>query len=315
MPSVNNGHLSYCEGGQRGPSRCVDIPNASASGLAVGDINGDGFADVVAGDAEYGNGGGVKVWLGSRSPLSGKPAVITQRTDGVPGDPAIEDKFGNDAAIGEVTGDRSRDIASPYSNVAKPCLIRLTGGSASPSLTSSVSPLLLGPKLSSNRRHHGSFAAFRGDADGSHLVALSTPFALALELGLMGWVSDRQAAGEHTLVPGRELAGVEHDRGDLGLRHADLDPATGERRLDRVVVAIDSDERLRRNPQHLAPIEVRASERRAAASASAPPAAAAPGPPGSSRGPARSPCRSTRPGGPGSRGGWPTPDQVRSSSA
>lgn len=250
VPSVNNGHLSYCEGGQRGPSRCVDIPNASASGLAVGDINGDGFADVVAGDAEYGNGGGVKVWLGSRSPLSGKPAVITQRTDGVPGDPAIGDKFGNDAAIGEVTGDRSRDIASPYSNVAKPCLIRLTGGSASPSLTSSVSPLLLGPNLSSNRRHHGSFAAFRGDADGSHLVALSTPFALALELGLMGWVSDRQAAGEHTLVPGRELAGVEHDRGDLGLRHADLDPATGERRLDRVVVAIDSDERLRRHPQH-----------------------------------------------------------------
>jgi len=128
VPSVNNGHLSYCEGGQRGPSRCVDIPNASASGLAVGDINGDGFADVVAGDAEYGNGGGVKVWLGSRSPLSGKPAVMTQRTDGVPGDPAIEDKFGNDAAIGEVTGDRARDIASPYSNVAKPCLIRLTGG-------------------------------------------------------------------------------------------------------------------------------------------------------------------------------------------
>jgi len=206
VPSVNNGHLSYCEGGQRGPSRCVDIPNASASGLAVGDINGDGFADVVAGNAEYRNGGGVKVWLGSRSPLSGKPAVITQRTDGVPGDPAIGDKFGNDAAIGEVTGDRSRDIASPYSNVAKPCLIRLTGGSASPSLTSSVSPLLLGPNLSSNRRHHGSFAAFRGDADGSHRVALSTPFALALELGLMGWVSDRQAAGEHTLVPGRELA-------------------------------------------------------------------------------------------------------------
>ena len=110
VPSVNDGHLSYCEGGQGGPSRCVDIPNASASGLAVGDINGDGFADVVAGDAAYGHGGGVKVWLGSRSPLSGKPAVITQSTEGVPGDPAPEDKFGNDVAIGEVTGDRWRDI-------------------------------------------------------------------------------------------------------------------------------------------------------------------------------------------------------------
>ena len=110
VPGVNNGHLSYCEGGRRGPSRCVDLPDASASGLAVGDINGDRFADVVAGDADYGDGGGVKVWLGRRSPLSGKPAVITQRTDGVPGDPASGDEFGNDVAIGEVTGDRWRDI-------------------------------------------------------------------------------------------------------------------------------------------------------------------------------------------------------------
>ena len=110
MPSVNEGHLSYCEGGQRGPSRCVDISDASGSALAVGDVNGDRFADVVAGDDDYNNGGGVKVWLGSRSPLSANPAVITQRTDGVPGDPAPRDKFGSDVAIGELTGDRWRDV-------------------------------------------------------------------------------------------------------------------------------------------------------------------------------------------------------------
>ena len=108
-PSVNDGHLSFCEGGRRGPSRCVDVPDASASGLAVGDVNGDRFADVVVGDADYG-GGGVRVWLGSRSPLAGKPAVITQRTEGVPGDPAPEDKFGSDVAVGDVTGDRRPDI-------------------------------------------------------------------------------------------------------------------------------------------------------------------------------------------------------------
>jgi FG-GAP repeat protein len=110
VPGVSDGHLSYCEGGRRGPSRCVDVPDASASGLAVGDINGDRFPDVVAGDDGYGQGGGVKVWLGGRSPLSGKPAVITQATDGVPGDPARGDEFGSDVAIGQVTGDRRRDI-------------------------------------------------------------------------------------------------------------------------------------------------------------------------------------------------------------
>jgi Caspase domain/FG-GAP repeat len=110
VPSVNNGHLSYCEGGQEGPSRCVDVPDASASDLAVGDINGDRFADVVAGDDDYIGRGGVKVWLGSGSPLSGEPAVITQRTDGVPGDLAPGDEFGSDVAIGDVTGDRRPDI-------------------------------------------------------------------------------------------------------------------------------------------------------------------------------------------------------------
>jgi hypothetical protein len=110
LPSVNEGHLSYCEGARRGPRRCVDIPDASASGLAVGDVNGDRFADVVAGDSDYDDGGGVKVWPGGRSPLSGKPAVITQRTDGVPGDPVPGDKFGSDVAIGDVTGGRWPDI-------------------------------------------------------------------------------------------------------------------------------------------------------------------------------------------------------------
>jgi uncharacterized caspase-like protein len=106
---VNDGHLSYCGGGRRGPTRCVDIPDNSTSALAIGDINGDRFADVVAGDANFG-GGGVKVWLGSRSPLSGRPTVITQNTRGIAGDPAPGDEFGSDVSVGEVTGDRWRDI-------------------------------------------------------------------------------------------------------------------------------------------------------------------------------------------------------------
>ena len=42
-----------------------------------------------------------------------------------------------------------------------------------------------------------------------------------------------------------------------GLGDADLDATTGERRVDRVVVAINPDERLRRHPDHLAAVDVR----------------------------------------------------------
>jgi FG-GAP-like repeat len=42
--------------------------------------------------------------------LSGEPAVITQRSAGVPGDPAAGDEFGSDVGVGEVTGDRRPDI-------------------------------------------------------------------------------------------------------------------------------------------------------------------------------------------------------------
>jgi Caspase domain/FG-GAP repeat len=110
--AVNDGHVSYCEDAARAPSRCVDLPNASATGVAVGDINGDRFADVVVGDAGWRGAGGVKVWLGGRSPPSGERAAITQGSDGVPGDPAPGDEFGTDVAIGEVTGDRWRDIVA-----------------------------------------------------------------------------------------------------------------------------------------------------------------------------------------------------------
>ena len=61
------------------------------------------------------------------------------------------------------------------------------------------------------------------------LVALAAPGALALELGLMRRVGDRQAAGEAAAVPAGELAGVQDDRGHLALGDAHLDAAPGER--------------------------------------------------------------------------------------
>ncbi len=52
-----------------------------------------------------------------------------------------------------------------------------------------------------------------------------------------------------------ELAGVQHDRGHLRLGDADFDPRAGEPRIDRVIVAIEPNERLHRHPDHLPPID------------------------------------------------------------
>ena len=108
---VGEGHLSYCPGGSNGPRACEDIPSYPSSALAVGDINGDGYGDVVQGDDSPGDGAGVvRVWLGGESGLSGKPMRITQDTGRLPGDTGAGDEFGHDVAICEVTGDRWGDI-------------------------------------------------------------------------------------------------------------------------------------------------------------------------------------------------------------
>ena len=127
------------------------------------------------------------------------------------------------------------------------------------------------------------------------LVPLAAPLALALKLGLMRRVGDRQAAGEHAAVPARELAGVQHDRGDL--RSARREPRRDGRRT-----AGRSSSRCDRPARTAAPGpgapgggRGRASWRAAAASASAPPRAARPGPPGSCGAPAGSPSRSHQP--------------------
>src|ERR1700761_704649 len=87
-------------------------------------------------------------------------------------------------------------------------------------------------------------------------MALAALLTLALKPGLMRRIGKTPPAGKPPPVPGRELASVEHDRSDLHLRGADLNAPPGELRVDRVVVAIDPDERLRRNPDDLAAVDV-----------------------------------------------------------
>ncbi|WP_244298673.1 hypothetical protein [Micromonospora cremea] len=83
--------------------------------LAIGDVNGDGLGEVVAGapgaQTPHINGGLVAVITGRSGGLSPTGAqIITQRTAGVPGDPGDDDRFGGALAVGDVTGDGRADV-------------------------------------------------------------------------------------------------------------------------------------------------------------------------------------------------------------
>ncbi|MEO3742259.1 FG-GAP repeat protein [Plantactinospora sp. B5E13] len=83
--------------------------------LAVGDVNGDGLGEVIAGapraQTPHIAGGLVAVFTGRTSGISnGAVRVINQRTSGVPGEPEEFDRFGETVAAGDVTGDGRADV-------------------------------------------------------------------------------------------------------------------------------------------------------------------------------------------------------------
>lgn len=83
--------------------------------LAIGDVNGDGLGEVVAGapsaQTPHITGGLIAVFTGRSGGLSGSAVrVITQRTTGVPGEPEGGDRFGAALATGDVTGDGKADV-------------------------------------------------------------------------------------------------------------------------------------------------------------------------------------------------------------
>ncbi|MBA2947329.1 FG-GAP repeat protein [Streptomyces sp. PSKA28] len=79
--------------------------------VAAGDINGDGYDDLVTGNTRVAKGGSFTVRYGKAAGLPATGTTYTQASPGVPGTDEDYDSFGAAVAVGDATGDGYADIA------------------------------------------------------------------------------------------------------------------------------------------------------------------------------------------------------------
>nr|WP_238345369.1 FG-GAP-like repeat-containing protein [Actinopolymorpha cephalotaxi] len=104
--------------GGLGTTPSQQIPTSLSTSASIGDINGDGYADLAVGSPWDSVGaialaGQVRVWYGSATGLNltRGVTVINQNSPGVPGGPEAGDYFGFSVALGDATGDGRADLA------------------------------------------------------------------------------------------------------------------------------------------------------------------------------------------------------------
>ena len=120
------GHSSFCAGAPDGPTTCtalgVDLPGGPAS-LAIGDVTGDGFGDIVQGVPDAGDpvldesalgppapAGLLRIWRGRRRGTARAPITVTQQTKGVTGNDQAGDGFGVALAVADLDADGFADL-------------------------------------------------------------------------------------------------------------------------------------------------------------------------------------------------------------
>jgi hypothetical protein len=119
------GHITVAPGMAEGPVSANVFRRkliGGAHSLALGDVTGDGYPDLVTGTQfeKYVNSevarprdypsGVVRIWRGGPEGPAGRPIVIDEDTPGIPGKPQTSGRFGVSVAVGYLDRDRFADI-------------------------------------------------------------------------------------------------------------------------------------------------------------------------------------------------------------